>query len=305
MSLLYRTPVKKVAHIRIAGPDQKGIIATVTQFLFKNSCNIEDIDQKLRDDFLTMNMVVDYTRLPQPLPQFLQDLQKVGRSVGMTTTFQAKENDAPKKTVILASLEDHCLDALLSRFKRKNLPGSAVAVIANHPTLKPLAQRYGIPFHYVPAENRKAHEQGVLKLLDRYEADLVVLARYMQILSPDFVFRYEGRIINIHPSLLPAFPGPRSYHQALNKGVEVLGVTAHFVTTNLDEGPIITQESFRVDKTADSLETIIKRGRDLEAKALTRAVELYLKNKLYLRRGKVYHTKRSLSLTSLPDLDSQ
>ncbi len=296
--------MKKVAHIRIAGPDQKGIIATITQFLSKNSCNIEDIDQKIRDNFLTMNMLVDYTRIPQSLARFTEDLKKEARSVGMDATFRASENNKAKKTVILASLEDHCLKTLLDQFKQKILTGTVEAVIANHPDLKALAQKYKVPFHYIPADNRKLHEQGVIKCLEKYQPDLVVLARYMQILSPDFVFRYEGRIINIHPSLLPAFPGPRSYHQALNKGVEVLGVTAHFVTTNLDEGPIITQESFRVDKTNDSLEVIISKGRALESKALARAVDLFLKDKLYLRRGKVYHTKRSLSLTSLPDLDT-
>jgi formyltetrahydrofolate deformylase len=128
--------------------------------------------------------------------------------------------------------------------------------------------------------------------LDAHGIDVVVLARYMQILSPDFVFRHEGRIINIHPSLLPAFPGPRSYHQAFNKGVDFVGVTAHFVTTDLDEGPIICQDAFRVNKEKDTVENYIQKGRALEAKVLAKAVELFCADKLSLRRGKVMVGKK-------------
>ncbi|EKD41427.1 MAG: Formyl transferase protein [uncultured bacterium] len=282
---------KKVAKIHIAGPDKCGIIATITNFLFKNQCNIEDIDQRIHDDFLIMNMVIDYSDLKIPLATLTQTLKLEAQKVGCQSQLKVENQNQLKNLVILVTKESHCLETLLNDLKDKKLKGKLAAIIGNYEDLKPLAIKHKIPFHLVPSVNRKKHEQEILKLLDSYETDLVVLARYMQILSPDFVFRYEGRIINIHPSLLPAFPGPRSYHQAFNKGVEIAGVTSHFVTTDLDEGPIITQEYYRVEKGKDTPESMVKKGRLLEAKALSRAVKLFLSDRLVLRRGKVLDKK--------------
>lgn len=288
----YRNPPKKVAKIRIAGPDKKGIIAHSTGYLFQNQCNIEDIDQRLWENYLIMNMVVDYTDLKTPLPTFLEGLHKMAGKLGMEVDFKPQEKKTVKNVAILVTKEAHCLVDLLENFKKKKLQGRASLVIGNHPDLEKTALKYKVPFYSIPSDKKKDHEARLIELLVAHEIDLVVLARYMQILSPEFNFRYEGRIINIHPSLLPAFPGPRSYHQAFNKGVEIVGVTAHFVTTNLDEGPIIAQESFAVDKTSDTIESIIERGQKLEAKALTRAVKLFLEDRLCLRRGKVIDNKK-------------
>lgn len=287
----YRSPQKKVARIRIAGPDQKGIIALTTSFLFENSCNIEDIDQRILDDYLIMNMLVDMTTLKHPLPVFLKALQKIASSVGCEATYKAEDKKAVKNVALLVTKESHCFLDLMKNLKGAKSKGKPVVVIGNQPDLKELAAQHKLPFYYVPSDKKKVHEQKVLNLLKDYEIDLIVLARYMQILSPEFVFRHEGKIINIHPSLLPAFPGPRSYHQAFNKGVEVVGVTSHFVTTNLDEGPIICQESFRVDKSRDTVEKMIEKGRKLEATCLTRAVKLFLEDRLLLRRDKVIDNK--------------
>lgn len=288
----YRTSSKKVARIRIAGNDRKGIIAAVTGFLSKNRCNIEDIDQRILEGYLIMNMQVNVADLQIPLPRFLKELQKTAASVGCEAEFKAEESRAIKNVAFLVTKEPHCLKDLLSKMKSGGLKGKPAIVIGNHPGLKMLAKKYRVPFFHVPSEKQKNHEEKVLALLKKQDIDLIVLARYMQILSPEFIFRYEGRIINIHPSLLPAFPGPRSYHQAYNKGVEIVGVTAHFVTTDLDEGPIITQESFRVDKTRDSVEQYLEKGKKAEAKVLTRAVKLFLENRLVLRRGKVIDNKK-------------
>ncbi len=282
---------KKVAKIHIAGPDKKGIIATITQFLFNNQCNIEDIDQRIHENFLIMNMIIDLKSLKKDLDTFTHDLTLAAQKVGCLSKVVLENQKRSKNVVLLVTKEVHCLKTFLEASKKKQLGGTLVAIIGNYPDLEPLAKQAKIPFHFVASDNRKKHEQKVLELLDSYNTDLVILARYMQILSPEFVFRYEGRIINIHPSLLPAFPGPRSYHQAFNKGVEIAGVTAHFVTTDLDEGPIIAQEFYRVKKGIDSPESMIQKGRLLEAKALLRASKLFLADRLVLRRGKVLDKK--------------
>ncbi|MDO8520110.1 MAG: formyltetrahydrofolate deformylase [Deltaproteobacteria bacterium] len=288
----YRHPSKKVARIRIAGPDRKGIIAAVTGFLSRHNCNIEDIDQRILEGYLIMNMLVDCSGLKSPLPRFTGELARAASSVGCEAEFKTIDDRAVKNVAFLVTKEPHCLNDILSQIKKKKLIGKPAVVIGNHPDLRGLAKKFGVPFFHIPSEKRKEHEGEVLALLKKFDVDLIVLARYMQILSPEFIFRYEGKIINIHPSLLPAFPGPRSYHQAYNKGVEIVGVTAHFVTTDLDEGPIITQESFRVDKTRDTLESYMEKGKKAEAKVLTRAVRLFLENRLVLRRGKVIDNKK-------------
>lgn len=290
--MAYRTPTKKVAKIRIAGPDRKGIIATITTFLFKNSCNIEDIDQRILEGYLVMNMLVDYSNLQVSESVFIHHLKKEAKKVFCEAEFRPVTSKAIKNIAILVSKEEHCLKDLLDQMKKKKIQGKPVVVIGNHPDLKNLVCKKNLSFHYVPSTNRKEHEAKVLEILKQYDVDLIVLARYMQILSPEFVFRHEGKIINIHPSLLPAFPGPRSYHQAYNKGVEIVGVTAHFATTDLDEGPIIAQDCFKVDKTKDTVEALIKKGKALEAKVLSRAVKLFLEDRLTLRRGKVIDSKK-------------
>lgn len=209
--MAYRTHSKKVALIRIQGPDRKGIISTVTQFLFQNQCNIEDIDQRILDNYLVMNMVVDFTALKKTVENFTADLEKAAQSVGTKSTFKPIDKKTDKSVAILVTREPHCLVDLLTKMKNGPLrKGKPKLVIGNLPELEAIAKKFKVPFHFIPSTNKKEHEAQVLRLLDKHDIDLVVLARYMQILSPEFVFRYEGKIINIHPSLLPAFPGPRS-----------------------------------------------------------------------------------------------
>ncbi|MBX7149201.1 formyltetrahydrofolate deformylase [bacterium] len=285
---------KKVAQIRIEGTDRKGIIAAVTQFLFKNQVNIEDIDQRVHDDYLVMTILADYTDLKGTLGSFIKELEICAQSVGTKSKFIPLDKKQVKNVAILVTKEDHCLKALIKLIAKKNSMGKIVVAIGNHPDLQGIARMHNIPFFHVPSKVKKEHEEKVLELLDKYDTDLVVLARYMQILSPEFTFKYEGKIINIHPSLLPAFPGPKSYEQAFNKGVEVVGVTAHFATMDLDEGPIIAQGAFNIHKSKDTLENIVKKGRAQEARVLCRAVNLFLKDALFLRRGKVFHGKKEL-----------
>jgi formyltetrahydrofolate deformylase len=160
-------------------------------------------------------------------------------------------------------------------------------IIGSDNTLKSMADESGIPFHVVVHADQAEAENQILQLIDKYNIDLIVLARYMRILTPNFVWRYPNRIINIHPSLLPAFPGAYAYVQAYERGAKIVGCTAHFVTEDLDQGPIIYQESFKVSSN-DNLDTIKKKGQELEAATLLEAVRLYLENKLEVYWGKVY-----------------
>lgn len=283
---------KKVARIRVAGPDHKGIIAAVTGHLSRNGINIEDIDQRILDDFLVMNMVVDLKDMPTSLTELREGLKRVGEKIKMEITLQLEETRKIKNVVLLVTREPHCLLTILKDMSSGKIRGRPALVIGNRPDLKAIAEKFDVPFFSHPSDNRKDHERFVLQKLAESDADLIVLARYMQILSPEFCFRYEGKIINIHPSLLPSFPGARAYSQAFHKGVEVVGVTAHFVTTDLDQGPIICQEAFKIDKARDTVESLVEKGKKLEAQVLARAVKLYCDDRLVLRRGKVLDNRR-------------
>jgi len=283
---------KKPAKVRVAGPDHKGIIATVTMHLFKNGLNIEDIDQRILEGYLVMNMVVDLQGSKVSVPALKESLKSVGKKIGMDITLTPETERKTKHVALLVTREPHCLQTLLKDMKSGTIKGKPVVVLANRPDLENLAAKYGVPFFHYPSDKKKDHERFVLEKLGEYDVDLIVLARYMQILSPEFCFRYEGKIINIHPSLLPSFPGARPYAQAFEKGVEVVGVTAHFVTTDLDQGPIICQDAFKVDKHVEPLEKMIARGKTIEAKTLARAVKLFCDGRLALRRGKVIDSRR-------------
>ncbi len=188
----------------------------------------------------------------------------------------------PPRIVILVTREHHCLGDLLVRHAHGELKARLLAVVANRQDLEPLVRRFDLPFHFVPAEglSREEHETALLKTLNAYAPDYLVLAKYMRILSADFVARFPQRIINIHHSFLPAFAGARPYHQAFERGVKVIGATAHFVTDQLDEGPIITQQVLPVDHTHTATELAVV-GRDVERLALSRALKLVFENRVF------------------------
>ncbi|MDQ3718281.1 MAG: formyltetrahydrofolate deformylase, partial [Thermoproteota archaeon] len=188
---------------------------------------------------------------------------------------------------IFVSKEPHCLARILKANKQGQLRANIPVIIASDSTLKSFADDVGVPFHVVVHTDQVEAENRILQLVEQYNIDLIVLARYMRILTPNFVWRYPNRIINIHPSLLPAFPGAYAYVQAYERGARIIGCTAHFVTEDLDQGPIIHQESFKVS-TSDTLDTIKKKGQELEAATLLEGVKLYLENKLEVYWGKVY-----------------
>lgn len=281
---------KRLATVTVSGPDRKGIVARFATHLFQKNINIEDIDQHAEAHLFTMTMQFDlagHRGRPVEIERGLCDL---GRSLGMDVRFRLEREHPVKNIAVLATREPHCLDRLLRDARAGRFRGRIRLIVGNQRDLDARCRRAGAAFHYVPSGNRARSEHRVARLLKAHDIDLIVLARYMQILSPAFVFLYQGKIINVHPSLLPAFPGPRAYTQAFDAGVGVAGCTAHFVTTDLDRGPIICQESFRVDKARHTLEDIVRRGRALEARVLARAVRLYCADRLLLRKGKVLWT---------------
>ena len=191
-----------------------------------------------------------------------------------------------QRLAILVTREPHCLQALLSELASGALRARPAVILSNWPDLKPIAEGHGIPFKVIRWDDRAKAEEKALRILEEAGVDFLVLARFMKILSPNFVWRFKNKIINIHPSLLPSFPGPQAYRQAYERGVKIGGVTAHFVTMHLDEGPIIAQGSFLV-RPSMTLPAIITAGQKLEASVLVRAVKLYLRKRLDVYWGVV------------------
>ena len=190
-----------------------------------------------------------------------------------------------QQIAVLVTKESHCLEAIFEAWASGDIDAEVSVVIGNHSDLEPLAEKYEVPFHDIGDDNGNPDEGALLELLAEYNADLIVLARYMRILSPDVVFRYENQIINVHPSLLPSFPGAEAYLQALEEGVRIAGVTAHYVTTDLDQGPIITQRAFNVPPDSE-VEDLRRLGQPLETEALLEAIRLHLNDDVAVHRGR-------------------
>ncbi|WP_290814486.1 formyltetrahydrofolate deformylase [Halovivax sp.] len=274
-----------VTEITVIGDDDTGLVARVTSLLFERGINIEDLDQAVRDGVFRMYLAVDTAEMVCTEAKLRADLHGLGDELGLDVQVRFPADRETQQIAVLVTAESHCLEALFEAWANDDLGADIGVVIGNHGSLEPLADHYGIPFHDVGTETGEVDEAELLDLLASYDADLIVLARFMRILSPNVVFRYEDRIINVHPSLLPAFPGAEAYRQALESGVRVAGVTAHYVTTDLDQGPIITQRAFDVPDDAE-LGELKERGQPLEADALLEAVRLHLNGDVSVHRGR-------------------
>ncbi len=279
------TVSRNYTEITVVGDDDTGLIARVTTLLFERDINIEDLDQAVRDGVFRMTMHVDATEMTCTEAELREALHELGEELGQDIRVRFPAERETQTIAVLVTKESHCLEALLEAWADGELGADIEVVIGNHDDLQPLAEHYGIDFHDVGDEKGTPDEQHLLELLDEYETDLIVLARYMRILGPEVVFRYEDRIINVHPSLLPAFPGAEAYRQAREDGVRIAGVTAHYVTTDLDQGPIITQRAFNAPPGAD-VEQLERRGQPLEAEALLEAVRLHLEDAVSVYRGR-------------------
>jgi len=296
---------RKLTEITVIGDDKTGLIARVTTLLFERGINIEDLDQAVRDDLFRMTMKVDAAEMETSREELRADLRELGRDLDVDVQVRFPSDRETRQIAVLVTRESHCPTALFEAWSNGDLDADVGVVVGNHAALRPLAEEYGVPFHDVGNEKGQPDEEELLDVLAAYDTDLIVLARYMRILSPNVVFRYEGRIINIHPSLLPAFPGAKAYRQAKEDGVRIAGVTAHYVTTDLDQGPIITQRAFNVPDESD-MAAIKARGQPLEADALLEAVQLHLNDDVQIHRGRteLRETEEAYQL-GMPDVLEQ
>lgn len=275
------------AVVSVLGKDQKGVVAQFATYLAERGINIEDIEQRVVRGFFLMDMLVDIKDLSIDLSELITGLLDLGRRLDMEVRVHLHSERRAKKVAILVSKEPHCLARLVEDFSAKNMGGVISGVIANHPDLEALAKEAGCSFMYHPSDDPEKHFDWALKSLQAMGPDLVVLARYMRILPERIVKAFRHRIVNIHPSLLPYFPGAAPYKQAFESGVRVHGCTAHFVTEQLDEGPVILQDVFHINVGSDSLEDVKEKGLSLEAEVLSRAVKLFLDEELVVVDGKV------------------
>ncbi len=276
-----------LAVVSVLGKDQKGVVAQFATYLADRGINIEDIEQRVVRGFFVMDMLVDLKELSCPLSELITGLLDLGRKIDMEVKVHLHSERKPKRLAVLVSKEPHCLKQLIDDAKAGRLHGEIAVVLSNHPDLKPIAEAAGLKFDHFPADEMIKHSEWVAKSLKQQNIDLIVLARYMRIVSPSLVKDFEYRIINIHPSLLPYFPGAAPYKQAYESGVRVHGCTAHFVTDQLDEGPVILQDVFHINVGDDSLEDVKTKGLELESQVLSRAVQLYLDEELVVVDGKV------------------
>ena len=279
--------MKCFATITVIGRDKTGVIARVTYFLFEQKANIEALEEAVTRGQFSMVLQASWREGQLQPAELRKGLNALGRELGMEMRMRLSEPGRKQRMAIMVTREAACSEALLAAFKKGQLKqAEPVVVIGNRPDLKRLAEKHKLPFVHIPWNDRQRAEKKALRILEKHEVDFVVLARFMKILSPDFVWRYKNKIINIHPSLLPSFPGPQAYRQAYEHGVKIIGVTAHFVSMHLDEGPVIAQESFNV-KPGWTLKQIVAVGRKREAKILLKAVKIYLTKRLDVHWGVV------------------
>lgn len=274
---------KTIIGITVVGKDREGIVASFTNFVFQQKGNVEKVNQNVIKGLFGMYLEISFTKKIN-VKKFEKDLQKLAKTNKMDVSTHHEIN-SKKNIAIFVTKEPYCLKALLE--SKKTIKGKICVIVGTEKSLSAMAKKSKIPFVLVDEKDQSKAESRLIDICKKYDIDLIVLARYMRILSPNFVWRYPNRIINIHPSLLPAFPGALAYAQAFERGTKIIGVTAHYVTENLDQGPIIFQGSFNVNP-EDSLESIKMKGQKLESDTLLKAVKMHLTNKLEVRWRKVH-----------------
>lgn len=273
------------------GPDRKGVVAEITNAIFKRGGNIQQISQNVVRGLFGMQLEATFNKTDRK--ELDESLRLLSVKLKMEIKVHYQEPDRLKNIAILVSKEEHCLQKILDARSNGEISSNISVIVGTDDTFAQLAKNAGVPYLIVDHRNSQEEaETHILKIVEDFNVDLIVLARYMRVLSPNFVWRYPNRIINIHPSLLPAFPGAYAYVQAYERGAKIVGCTAHFVTDELDQGPIICQDAFSV-LPSDTLESIKEKGRELEAKSLVKAIKLYLEDKLEVYWGRVQVRERS------------
>lgn len=276
------------ARLLISCPDQPGIVAKISDFLYQHGANIVQSDQYSKDPeggMFFMRIEFDLLHLKENMEQLKQDFEPIAKEFNMNWRILSARKK--KKLAIFVSKEDHCLLELLWQWQSGDLCADIAMVISNHPDMKELTESYGIPYYHIPVtpDTKEEAERKQLELLEEKQVDTVILARYMQIISPRFVERYRDRIINIHHSFLPAFIGGNPYAQAYRRGVKLIGATAHYVTEELDAGPIIEQDVQRVSH-RDMTDDLKRIGRHIERIVLARAVHWHVEDRILVYENK-------------------
>lgn len=274
----------KLPVLRVACPDQPGLVQTITKALVDAKANIVRNDEFV--DVISQSFFMR-TAFEHVAADSWPAIEETLRQKLPASSFISVTAPQPKRIVVCATKEFHCLGDLLLRHHFGELNAEIVAVISNHDTLRDLVERFDIPFHHLPHDlnNRDAHETALLDQLAQYQPDYIVLAKYMLILSPTVVRQWSGRLINIHHSFLPAFIGAKPYARAFERGVKMIGATAHFVTDDLDEGPIIEQQVVRVDHD-DDVKAMVQAGREVETQTLAKALKLVFDDRVFINGNK-------------------
>jgi formyltetrahydrofolate deformylase len=278
---------ESTATLLVSCPDRRGIVAALAQTLYGHGANILDADQHTDTEAgqFFQRIRFDFSQLHTDRQSLERAIEEVGERFEMQRRLAYAERR--KRVAIFVSKYDHCLQDLLWRTRAGELDGEIPLVLSNHEDLRDLAEHFGAEYRVFPIskENKREQEEKETTLLREMRIDLVVLARYMQILSPEFLRGFEAPVINIHHSFLPAFVGGKPYHQAYRRGVKLIGATAHYATADLDEGPIIEQDVARCSH-RDSVEDLVRRGRDLEKLVLARAVRRHLEDRILVYGNK-------------------
>ncbi len=279
--------MKNNAILLLSCKDKKGIVAEISNFIFNHNGNIIYSDQHI--DFETntffMRIEWDMNKFKIPKENLIEKLSPIIKKFHIK--YELKFADNIPRVAIFVSKYEHCLIDILARYKANEFKCIIPVIISNHHNLKNIADYFNIKYHVFPKnpENKLEQEKKELKLLKKENINTIILGRYMQILSPNFIKRYKNQIINIHHSFLPSFVGANPYKQAYNKGVKLIGATSHYVTEELDKGPIIEQEVIRVSH-KDTLERFINKGKDIEKIVLARAIKLHLENRVFVFKNK-------------------
>lgn len=275
------------AILLISCPDRRGLVATVTDFIFRRSGNILHLDQHVDQEanIFFMRVEWDLTGFTLDKDKIAEAFRPLAEEFGMQWALHF--SDKVPRMAVFVSKQAHCLYDILSRYQSGDWRVQIPLIISNHRDLEPVAKSFNIPFHVFPMtpENKVQQEKTQLSLLKGHQIDLVVLARYMQIVSPDFINHYPNRIINIHHSFLPAFAGAKPYHSAYARGVKLIGATSHYVTADLDAGPIIEQDVLRVNH-KDSIKDLIRKGQDVEKLVLAQAIWHHLQHRVLVYNNK-------------------
>jgi len=276
---------KTVVELVVVGKDHEGVVAGFTNFIFQNNGNIEKINQNVVKGLFGMYLEASFVKKID-IAKFNKEAENLAKNLKMEVNIHY-EVSKRKRVAVFVTKEPHCLEAILDARKKGKIRGEIVVLIGTENTLASLAKKVKIPFVMIDEKDQLESEEKIISTIKKFDVDLIVLARYMRILSPNFVWRYPNRIINIHPSLLPAFPGAFAYVQAYERGAKIVGCTAHYVTEDLDQGPIIFQDAFAIDEN-ETLESLKKKGQKLEATTLLEAVKMHLDGRLEVYWGKVH-----------------